>query len=191
MKTISSSLILIFFLAGAGFDQTIDEGQSVFISREGDILVAIDAALAVRKMDSPYIMFVAFFLAMGNDSLSIHRDDVKMIYKDQEYKMPTLQEWRKEYRAAQNDMTIYNSLGKEALANSELRHYIFPWDYDYFPILGRGQRQTDQGSLAGTIGFRTKLYFKNPGFKKGDEFVIVVKDRKNPEITGSCGVLLK
>jgi hypothetical protein len=105
--------------------------------------------------------------------------------------MPTLQEWRKEYRASQNDMTIYNSLGKEALANSELRHYSFPWDYDYFPILGRGQRQTDQGSLAGTIGFRTKLYFKNPGFKKGDELVIVVKDRKNPDIKGTCGVLLK
>jgi len=191
VKTISASLILIFFLAGAGFGQTIDEGQSVFISREGDILVAIDAALAVRKMDSPYIMFVAFFLAMGNDSLSIHRDDVTMIYKDQEYKMPTLQEWRKEYRAAQNDMTIYNSLGKEALANSELRHYSFPSDYDFFPVLGRGQRQTDEGSLAGTIGFRTKLYFKNPGFKKGDELVIVVKDRKNPDIKGTCGVLLK
>jgi len=191
MKIISASLILIFLLAGAGFGQTIDEGQSVFISREGDILVAIDAALAVRKMDSPYIMFVAFFLALGNDSISIHREDVTMIYKDQAYKMPTLEEWRKEYRAAQNDMTIYNTLGKEALANSELRHYSFPSDYDYFPVLGRGQRQTDQGSLAGTIGFRTKLYFKNPGFKKGDELVIVVKDRENQEIRGTCAVLLQ
>jgi hypothetical protein len=191
MKTICASLVLILFLAGAGFGQTIDLGQSVFFSQEEDIIVAIDAALAVRKIDSPYIMFVAYFLARGYASLSIHRDGVFMIYNGQEYKMPTLEVWRKEYMAAQNDMTIYNTLGKEALANSELRNYSFPGTYDFFPVLGRGQRQTDEGSLAGTIGFRTKLYFKNPGFKKGDELVIIVTDRKNPEIKGTCGVLLK
>jgi len=38
------------------------------------------------------------------------------------------------------------------------------------------------------LGFRTRLYFKNPGFKKGDEIVITVKDDKNPELTGSCAV---
>jgi hypothetical protein len=191
MKTICASLVLILFLAGAGIGQTIDLGQSVFLSREEDIVVAIDAALAVRKMDSPYVMFMAFFLARGYDSLSIHRDSVTMIYKDQEYKMPTFEEWRKEYRAAQNDMTLYNTMGKEALVSSELRNYSFPWDSDFFPLLSAGQRYTDEGSLSGTIGFRTNLYFKNPGFKKGDELVIVVRDRKNPEIKGTCGVVLK
>ncbi len=32
------------------------------------------------------------------------------------------------------------------------------------------------------------MYFKNPGFKKGDEIVIQVKDHANPEVTGSCAV---
>jgi hypothetical protein len=45
--------------------------------------------------------------------------------------------------------------------------------------------------MAGMVGFRTKLYFKNPGFKKGDQLVISVKDRKDPEIFGSCAVILK
>ena len=191
MRTIRSVFLALLILAGAGIGQTIDLGQSVFLSREEDIVVAIDAALAVRKMDSPYVMFMAFFLARGYDSLSIHRDSVTMIYKDQEYKMPTFEEWRKEYRAAQNDMTLYNTMGKEALVSSELRNYSFPWDSDFFPLLSAGQRYTDEGSLSGTIGFRTNLYFKNPGFKKGDELVIVVRDRKNPEIKGTCGVVLK
>jgi hypothetical protein len=191
MRTLSSILLALVTVAGAGLGQTIDLGQSVFLSREEDIIVAIDAALAARKIDSPYVMFMAFFLARGNDSLSIRRDDVTMIYRGQEYKMPTLEEWRKEYRAAQNDVTLYNSLGKDSLILSELRNYYFNWEYDFFALPGRGARQTDEGSLAGTIGFRTKLYFKNPGFKKGDELVIVVKDRKNPEIKGTCGVVVR
>jgi hypothetical protein len=105
--------------------------------------------------------------------------------------MPTFEEWRKVYRAAQNDVTLYNTMGKEALVNSELRNYSFPLGSDFFPLLSGGARLTEEGSLAGTIGFRTKLYFKNPGFKRGDELVIVVKDRKNPEIKGTCGVILK
>lgn len=191
MRTICSVFLALLIIAGAGFGQTIDLGQSVFLSREGDIIVAVDAALAVRKIDSPYVMFMAFFLAQGYDSLSIHRDDVSMIYNGQEYKMPTFEEWRKEYRAGQNDVTLYNTLGKETLVSSELRNYSFPLGSDFFPLLSGGARLTEQGSLAGTIGFRTKLYFKNPGFKQGDELVIMVKDHKNPEIKGSCGVILR
>ena len=50
---------------------------------------------------------------------------------------------------------------------------------------------TDQGSMAGMVGFRTKLYFKNPGFKKGDQIVISVRDKNDPEIVGSCAVILR
>lgn len=45
--------------------------------------------------------------------------------------------------------------------------------------------------MSDSIGFMTKLYFKNPGFKKGDQIVIAVKDKKNPNVTGSCAVILK
>ncbi len=32
----------------------------------------------------------------------------------------------------------------------------------------RGTLSVDEGSMYGFTGFRTKVYFKNPGFKKGD-----------------------
>jgi len=188
MRTISSVLLALLILAGAGFAQTIELGQTFFLGREGDIIVAIDTTVAVRKIDSPYIVFMAFFAARGNDSLSIHRDDVTMIYKGQEYKMPTYKEWRKGYREM-GDPMIYDTLGKENLANSsELRPYSFPSDTDYFANWGL---RCDVGYLNRTTGFRTNLYFKNPGFKKGDELIIMVKARKNPEIKGSCGVIFK
>ncbi len=189
MKFAISALLSALFLTAALPAQTIELGQKVFLSREGEITVVIDAALAAQKMESPYVMFMAFFVAPAYQSLSIHRDDVALIYKGQEIKMPSYEEWRKKYRAAQSDLMIYNSLGKETLILSELRNFYFPWEYDFFSILGREQRLTDEGSFSGMIGFRTKLYFKNPGFKKGEEFVITVRDRKNPEITGSCAVV--
>jgi len=45
--------------------------------------------------------------------------------------------------------------------------------------------------MAGTFGFKTKLYFKNPGFKTGDTLVIKVRDKKNPELVGAVAVVLK
>ncbi len=41
------------------------------------------------------------------------------------------------------------------------------------------------------IGFRTKCYFKNPGFKKGDKLTIKVTAKNNPELTGQVDVVLK
>jgi hypothetical protein len=178
-------------MAAAAAAQTIDLGQNVFYNNEGDIVLTLDAALAVRKLDSPYVMFVAYMVARGNASITVNRNDVVMIYQDKEYKMPSLEEWRKDYKGAQGDMALYRSLGKETLALSRLRDYNFPSNQDFFPILGQGPLPTDTGSFAGTVGFRTKLYFKNPGFRPGDQIVIAVKDKKNPNLQGSCAIILK
>jgi len=63
---------------------------------------------------------------------------------------------------------------------------------DYFDnVRGRGSLPTDEGSLAETIGFRTKLYFKNAGFKARDQLIIMVHDTKNPELKGACTIILK
>ncbi len=192
MKLFKTSIIGLLALATAASAQfTVNLGQNVFYNNEGAITLVIDAALAVRKLDSPYVMFVAYMVANANESMQVKRQDVVMIYNGQEYKMPSLEEWRKEYRAANADLTQYLALGKESLVLSQLRNYNFQWDLDFFPVLGREPRPTDQGSFASTIGFKTKLYFKNPGFKKGDQLVIKVTDSKNPELTGSCGVVLE
>jgi len=50
---------------------------------------------------------------------------------------------------------------------------------------------TDVASFSGFIGFKSKFYFKNPGFQKGDQLVIKVKDRKNPQIAGEVEAILK
>ena len=39
-------------------------------------------------------------------------------------------------------------------------------------------------------GFRTKVYFKNPGFKKGDKVTFRVWDKKDPKISGEIEVVL-
>jgi len=190
MKTLRL-VALFLFIAAAIFAQTEDLGQNVFYNNEGTIALAVDAGLAVRKLDSPYVMFMLFMAPPSNASLSVQRDDIVMIYKGQEYKMPSLEEWRKDYRGAQNDIEFYARLGKESLASSRMRFYSFNWTYDFYPVLGRGPLPADELSMASTIGARTKIYFKNPGFKNGDGLIIKVKDHKNPEFSGFCAVILK
>jgi len=189
MKPIRFALAAIFFL-GIASAQTVDLGQNLFFNNEGEIVVCVDAALAVRKLDSPYVMFMVFMGSKSQGSVSVHRDDVVMVYKGQEYKMPTIEEFRKEYQGAQRDYDLYRRLGKDSLALSQMRFWNYPWDYDYFPVLGSGALPSDQLSMSGNLGARTKVYFRNPGFQKGDELVIKVKDHKKSEITGYCAVVL-
>jgi hypothetical protein len=189
MKPIRLTLVITIAL-GIAHAQTIDLGQDLFFNNEGEIVVCVDAALAVRKMDSPYVMFMVFMGSKSQAGISVHRDDVVMVYKGQEYRMPSMEEWRKEYGGASHDMNLYQRLGKETLAQSQMRYWKYRWDYDFFPVLGRDSLPSEQLSMGGPIGARTKVYFKNPGFQKGDELVIKVKDRKNPEIIGFCAVVL-
>ncbi len=191
MKPIRLVLAVMFFL-GVAFTQTIDLGQHLFFNNEGEIVVCIDAALTVRKLDSPFVMFVAYMGAKSQSSnYSVHRNDVVMIYKGQEYKMPSVEEWRKEYSSAANDIDLYARLGKESLAQSQMRFWQYKWDYDFFPVLGRGPLPSDQLSMSGSLGVKTKFYFRNPGFQKGDELVIKVKDQKKPDKFGFCAVVLE
>jgi len=189
MKAIKLFLAVMLVL-GAAYTQTVDLGQNLFFNNEGEIVICVDAALTVRKLDSPYAMFMVFMGSKSNSSASVHRDDVVMVYKGQEYKMPSIEEWRKEYRGAGNDIDFYTRLGKESLAQSQMRFWEYRWDYDFFPVLGKGPLPSDQVSMSGNLGARTKFYFKNPGFQKGDELVIKVRDHKNPEIIGFCAVVL-
>jgi hypothetical protein len=175
---------------GAAYAQTVDLGQDLFFNNENEIVVCVDAALAVRKLDSPFVMFMLFMGSKSQRSISVHRDNVIMVYKGQEYKMPSLEEWRKEYAGGNHDFDLYRRLGKDALALSQMRLWRYPWDYDFFPVLGSGALPSDQLSMSGLIGARTKIYFRNPGFQKGDELLIKVRDQKNPDIIGLCGVVL-
>ena len=185
-------VFLFLLVVGAATAQTQDLGQGVFYNNEGTILIAVDAGVAIRKIDSPFIMFKAYMAAGGKEDIVVDRADVVMVYKDVEYKMPVTKEFQKAYSAMRNDLTLYQNLGKESLALSPLRNFRFPESGDFFPVLGPSALAlTNEGSMAGTIGFKTTLYFKNPGFKTGDTLVIKIRDKKNPELVGAVAVELK
>lgn len=190
MKATISVLLLLLMVVTA-VPQTLSLGQGVFYSGEGAILIAVDAAVAIRKIKSPYVMFRAYMVAAGGASIVVDRADVVMIYGDVEYRMPAYKEFQKAYSARRGDLDLYRNLGKESLALSPMRNFRFLDDSDFFPVFGQAIALTNEGSMAGNTGFRTTLYFKNPGFKKGDTIVIRVNDKKRPELMGTVAVVLE
>src|SRR5512136_1939409 len=90
--------LLVLFVCAAAYPQTEQLGEGMYYSGAGDILVGVDVTIAAKKFTSPYVMFMAFMAAKENKSLTLKRADVTMIYKGQEYKMPTLKEIEKAYK---------------------------------------------------------------------------------------------
>lgn len=185
-------LILVMAMSVAAFAQTEDLGLGAFSNEHGPILIAIDSALADLQLSSPYVMFIGYFAAKDqNQDVVIARNDVIMVYNGQEYHLPTVKELRGNYRAEIRDVDFYRHLGKEGIIASWIRFYNFPQQADFFPTLTlRAPLAVDEGSMYGFTGFRTKLYFKNPGFKKGDKITFKVRDKKNPNLTGEVQVTI-
>jgi hypothetical protein len=189
-------LIRLAFLAlvisSAAYPQTSDLGMGAFSNEKGAILVAVDAALVNRAIDSPYVMFVVFLAAENQgQSLSVAAKDVVMVYKGQEYRMPSLKGLRDNYRGEIRDVDFYRHLGKEGIIASWARLYEFPEKANFFPPLTlTSTLAVDEGHMTGFYGFMTPMYFKNPGFAKGDKLTIKVRDTKNPKLAGECEVVL-
>ena len=186
-------ILFIIVLCGSALSQTENLGLAAFANDKAPIMVAVDAGLAVRQIDQPYLLFILYMAPQRqNREITVGRDDVSMIYQGQEYKMPSLPELRKNYKGQIRDIDFYGHLGKEGLISSWMRFYQFPQRADFFPLNTlNAPTVADQGSMSGFTGFATKLYFKNPGFKKGDSFLLKVKDKANPELNGEVEVVLK
>lgn len=189
---IFKSIALVLLLCAAAYGQTEDLGMGAFASERGPILLAVDAALVDFQLNSPYVMFVIYMAAKDqNKDIVVGRDTIVMVYQGKEYKMPTLKELRDNYRGEIHDVDFYRHLGKEGIIAAWVRFYNFPQRADFFPPLTMGGTlAVDQGSMYGFTGFRTKAYFKNPGFKKGDKVTFKVWDKKNPNTTGQVDVVI-
>jgi hypothetical protein len=189
---IFKSIALVLLLCAAAYGQTEDLGMGAFASERGPILLAVDAALVDFQLNSPYVMFVIYLAAKDlNKDIVVGRDTIVMVYQGKEYKMPTFKELRDNYRGEIHDVDFYRHLGKEGIIAAWVRFYNFPQRADFFPPLTMGGTlAVDQGSMYGFTGFRTKAYFKNPGFKKGDKVTFKVWDKKNPNITGQVDVVI-
>lgn len=192
MKILKIALLAVV-LCAAAHPQTKDLGLGAFANEAGPILLAVDAQAAIQQINSPYVLFVLYMAAKGQDqSFVVSRNDVVMVYKGQEYKMPSIEEFRKNYNAEIRDIEFYRHLAKAGIISSWVRFYKFTTRTDFFPPLTlRSALPVDEGSMTGTIGFSTKCYFKNPGFQKGDKLTIKVRDKKDPEITAEVEVTLK
>ncbi len=185
--------VLVLLLAAAAWPQTQDLGLGAFASEKGAIKLAVDAGLVDFNINNPYVMLVVYLAAGKNDqNITVNRKDLVMIYKDRELAMPGVAELRQNYNGEIRDIDFYRHLGKEGIVSSWIRLYEFPVRQDFFPPLTQGASlAVDEGSAYNFVGFRTKAYFKNPGFQKGDKFIIKVRDKKNPDLTGEVEVTLK
>jgi hypothetical protein len=191
MKLLRFALIALV-LSAVAYPQTADLGMGAFSNESGAILVAVDAALINRAIGSPYAMFVVFMAAKDQgQSISVAAKDVVMVYKGQEYRMPSVKDLRDDYRGEIRDIDFYRHLGKEGINSSWVRLYQFPEKANFFPALTLGATlAVTEGHMVGFYGFLTPMYFKNPGFAKGDKLTIKVRDTKNPQLAGECEVVL-
>lgn len=182
----------LLILSAAAFAQTKDLGLGAFANEKAPIMLAVDAGVASRGLDNPYVMFVVFMASQkAGPSVAVGRKDVTLVYNGQEYKMPSYRELRKNYGAEIRDINLYRHLGKEGIASSWIRFYKFPNEGDFFPPLSaRSRIKAEEGSMSGFYGFMTKCYFKNPGFKKGDKIIIKVTAKDKPDLSGEVAVLL-
>ncbi len=182
-----------FLLCASAYAQTQDLGMGAFANEKGPILIAVDAALVDFQIDKPYVMFVIYLGAKSeNQNIVVSRDTVAMVYEGQEYKMPLFRELRENYKGEIRDLDFYRHLGKEGIVSTWARFYNFPQKADFFPPETPGSTlAVDEASMYSFTGFRTKAYFKNPGFKKGDTITFKVWDKKDSKLSGEVDVVLK
>lgn len=186
-------LLLSAVLCGTAMAQTEDLGLNQYANEKGPILIAIDASFAARNLDNTYLMFV-LYLGSGNklQEITVGRDNITMVYQGREIKMPSVKELRANYQGQIRDYDFYRHLGKEGIIGSWVRFYQFPGGSEFFPLPTLDSpTASDYGSMFDYTGFAASIYFKNPGFKKGDSFLLKVRDKDNPELTGEVTVVLK
>jgi len=192
MIKLKALVLMLVLVAAAAAPQTENLGMNSFANTSGPIFLALDASLAVKQLDHPYLMFVLYMGAnkKGQD-IRVSRNDVVMVYNGQEYPMPSVKDFREAYKGQVKDLDMYAHLGKEGIASSWVRVYQFPDKLDFFPPnTQNAPLVADAASLYNLVGFHTLLYFKNPGFKHGDTFKLKVRDVKDPAITGEVDVTL-
>ncbi len=194
MKLLKIALFVVV-LGVLAYPQTKDLGLGAYSNEAGPILVAVDAAVAIEEIKNPHLLFLVWMAPKDSNksqNIVVTRNGITMLYKGQEYKLPSIEEFRKNYQGEIRDIDFYRHLTKAGIISSWIRFYKFTARTDFFPPLTRrAPLPAEEGSMTDSIGFMTKCYFKNPGFEKGDKLTIKVVDKNNPQITGECEVTLK
>ena len=131
MKALRIMFALVV-LCAAVYPQTKDLGLGAFANESGPILLAVDAQAAIEQIKNPYVLFVVYMAAKSlNQNIVVSRNDVIMVYKGQEYKMPSIEEFRKNYNSEIRDIEFYRHLAKAGIQSTWIRFYKFTTRTDF------------------------------------------------------------
>ncbi len=182
------AVILIFLiLAFGGFAKTRHLGNYSYINTDGPINIAVNAVVAVKFNKKAYLPFILYLGGDKGVNATIDRNSIVMEYEGKIYHLPSYREWRENYNEDVYDLSLF-SKEPEHVFPSEMDIYKFQTDVDFFPARNEGVTVTNVLSISYRIGAVTKVYFKNPGVKKGDTVKIKVFDRKNKKIYGEVEI---
>ena len=114
-------------------------------------------------------MFVLFMAARDKSvSITVAAKDVVMVYKGQEYHMPTLAELREDYSGEIRDLDFYRKLGKEGIISSWVRFYEFPERANFFPPLTlRSTLAVTEGHMSLVLRLHDARLLQEPRIRQG------------------------
>ncbi|NOY23239.1 MAG: hypothetical protein GXO70_06995 [Acidobacteria bacterium] len=180
--------LMVLTLATFGFGKTRHLGNYSYINTDGAIHIAVNAAVAAKNLNRKYLPFIAYMGCAVGKMAVVERKSIVLEYKGNEYHLPTMKELRQNYNRDVMDMTLF-AREIEHIFPSEMSNYRYqPW-IDFCPARTEPRKLAPGDvTLTSSTGVKTKLYFKNPGIKKGDTAVLKVVDKKNPDINGSITI---
>lgn len=162
-------------------------GNFSFIDTDGPFRIAVNASVAAKHLDREYLPFVMYIGMDAGLRATVMRDEVSLIYGDQEISLPTLGEFRKAYNKDIQDMVLL-SHESEHIFPSEMSNFEFQKHVDLFPARNQTIVVSDEFTVNSKTGCRTKLYFKNPGIKKGDTATIRIRVKDRPDLTSNIDI---
>ena len=181
------AVILILSMAFSGFSKTRHLGNFSYINTDGPINIAVNAVVAVKFNNKAYLPFILYLGGDKGVQATIDRNSIIMEYKGKTYHLPSYQEWRKNYNEDVYDLSLF-SKEPEHIFPSDMDIYQFQTNVDFFPARNEGTTVANVLSISYRVGAVTKVYFKNPGIKRGDVIKIKVFDKNNKSIYGSIEI---
>ena len=181
-------VLMVLGIATFGFAKTRHLGNYSYINTDGAINIAVNAVVAVKNPNREYLPFIAYMGADVGTMAVVERKSVVLVYNGKEYHLPALKELRQNYNRDVMDMTWF-AKEIEHIFPSEMSNYRYQAWVDFCPARTEPRKLVaDDVTLTSSNGVKTKLYFKNPGIKKGETAVLKMVDKKNPDINGSITI---
>ncbi|MCK7518515.1 MAG: hypothetical protein MZV64_12745 [Ignavibacteriales bacterium] len=184
--------LVILVLAGLAYPQTVDHGLGAFSNESGAILMAVDAALVNRDVKEPVRHVLRLPGLQGPEPRRQGRGQGRghgLQGAGIPHAVPVRAPGQVPWRDPGHELLPQAGQGGDhLLLGAPLR---LPRAVELLPPLTlNSPLAVREAYMLGQNGFMTPLYFKNPGFAKGDRLTIKVRDAKNPALTGECDVVL-